>query len=101
MELSKILLYNSAMHPPMHEDLECWVSFRKFVNRNVHIKGIVKHWLFNTIVAILIVLGAINAIFVLFPRWGWSEVLDKVFVWIFFVEIVLRIIGIGPSKFFS
>ena len=101
MELSKILLYNSAMRPPTHDDWQCWLRFRKYINRNWHLKTTVKHWLFDTVVAVLIVLGAANVLICLFEGYQWSCILDKVIVYIFLVEIVLRIVGISPTKFFA
>ena len=32
MELSKILLYNSAMYPPTYDDITAWIDFRKYMN---------------------------------------------------------------------
>ena len=66
MELSKILIFNSAMHPPLHQDIPAWVTLRAFLNRHLHLKDIVKHFLFDTIVALLILLAAINSLFLLF-----------------------------------
>lgn len=46
MQLSKILLENSAMLPPTFQDLEIWISFRRFMNKRFHLKEIVKHFVF-------------------------------------------------------
>ena len=32
MQLSKIILNNSVMFPPMFDDIEAWLAFRKFIN---------------------------------------------------------------------
>jgi len=101
MELSKILLYNSAMRPPTHDDLRCWIRFRKWINRKWHLKKIVKHWLFDTVVAVLIVIGAVNVLFCLFPGYSWACAIDKVFVYLYLAELILRIVGISPTKFFA
>lgn len=68
MELSKILLYNSAMYPPTYDDLAAWISFRKYMNEHFHIKKLVKHWLFNLVIGIGIVIAAINSIFYVFTN---------------------------------
>ena len=46
MQISKILLENEAMLPPSYDDVKLWIDFRKFVNRNLHLKAIVKDWKF-------------------------------------------------------
>lgn len=66
MQLSKLLLENSAMLPPSFDDIECWVSFRKYMNNHFHLKTIVKHWIFELVVAVIIILSFVNAIFFMF-----------------------------------
>lgn len=46
MQLSKILLENSALLPPTFNDLEQWIAFRKWCNTRIYLKDMVKHWVF-------------------------------------------------------
>jgi hypothetical protein len=52
-------------------------------------------------VVLLTVLGAANALLVLFTPWAWPQVVDGVLVWLFLGEILLRVVGVGPFRFFS
>lgn len=66
MQLTKLMLENSAMLPPSFDDLEGWVKFRKYMNKNLHLKTIVKHWGFELTVSVIIILSFINAIFLMY-----------------------------------
>lgn len=101
MELSKILVYNSAMYPPAYDDIPAWITFRKWVNTNLHLKSIVKHWLFDAVIAVLIVACAVNSLFYIFTDSTLTNIFDSIFIWLFFTELIIRIVGIGPDKFFS
>lgn len=101
MELSKILIYNSAMYPPMYEDVTAWITFRNFVNDSINLKAIVKHWLFDTITAIAILFCAVNSIFYIFTDSTLAYIFDSIFIWLFLAELIIRVIGIGPEKFFA
>jgi len=84
------------MVPPEFDDLESWVKFREFLNQRLHLKRIVKHWGFELAVSIVIILSFINAIFFMFSYTRLIEIFDNIFVWIFFAELVIRIVAIGP-----
>ncbi len=94
------MLENSAMLPPSFDDVEIWVKFRKFLNTKLRLKTIVKHWVFELIVALIIILSFINAIFLMFSYTKLLEIFDSVFIWIFFVELIIRIVAYGPEVFF-
>lgn len=96
MQLSKILLENSVMLPPNFEDIHIWIAFRSWCNRKLHLKSIVRHWIFELIVSIIIILSFVNAIFLMFYDSRLSITFDAIFVWIFFAELLIRILAIGP-----
>lgn len=89
------------MYPPPYEDIPAWVSFRIWINQTIHLKAIVKHWLFDTIVAVIIVLCAVNSIFFIFTDSKLASIFDSICIWLFLAELIMRIIGIGPTKFFA
>lgn len=66
IQLSKIILENKAMTPPKYDDLEWWINFRGFMNQTLRLKFLVKHWIFELIVSIIIILSFINAIFFIY-----------------------------------
>lgn len=83
MQLSKILLENSAMLPPDFEDIHTWIAFRRWCNTHLHLKVIVRHWIFELIVSIIIILSFVNAIFLMFFHSSLSLTFDVIFVWVF------------------
>ena len=85
------------MYPPAFDDIQLWLSFRKKVNQTIHLKAIVKHWFFEIILAVVIVLGAINSVFLMYnPDSTLLYIFDSVFVWVYFAELLVRIVGVGP-----
>jgi L-cystine uptake protein TcyP (sodium:dicarboxylate symporter family) len=52
--------------------------------------------LFDTIVAVLIVVCAVNSIFHIFTDSKLAQIFDTFFIWLFLGELIVRIIGIGP-----
>jgi hypothetical protein len=101
MQLSKILLENSAMLPPDFDDIESWVKLRKYVNEKFHLKEKVKHWGYELIVSIIVILSSVNAAFVLFDESRFVDLIDNFFIWLFFVELCIRILALGPENFFA
>jgi hypothetical protein len=100
MQLAKILLDNEAMLPPRFDDLELWLQFRRFLNEQLCLKFIVHHWIFELSISIIIILSFINAIFFMFDYSKLVETFDSIFIWIFLVELIVRIVAIGPENFF-
>ena len=89
------------MIPPAFDDVQIWVQFRDFMKHTLKIKLIVKHWIFELVVSILIICTFINVIFLVYDVFTISKTLDDISVWIFVVELLFRIIGIGPENFFA
>lgn len=96
MQLSKIILSNKVMTPPTFDDIEAWVKFRKFFNVQLQLKAIVRHWIFELGISIIIILSFINAIFFIYNYSKLVETFDSIFIWIFVAELLLRVIAIGP-----
>ena len=101
MKLSKILLENSAMLPPSFDDLEIWMDFRKFLIAKFRIKDIVQHLAFEIITSIIIILSTINAVFYIYKTSPFVDFVDSFFIWLFLIELILRILAAGPEVFFS
>ena len=101
MGIGRIILENSAMMPPMFDDVQTWVKLRKFVNKTFKLKDIVKHWIFELIISILIIASFVNAILYSFQSWPVTIILDDIFVWIFVVELLMRVLAFGPETFFA
>jgi voltage-gated sodium channel len=70
------------------------------MNKNLRLKTIVKHWAFELAVALIIILSFINAIFFMYRYTPLLETFDNIFIWIFFVELIIRIVAYGPEMFF-
>lgn len=101
MQLSKIILENKAMTPPAFDDLEFWIKFRRWINEHFYFKEITQHWLFEFIVTIIILLSFVNALYYIYDYSRLVSIFDSIFVWIFFTELLIRIIGVGPENFFA
>lgn len=85
MQLSKIILENSAMLPPDFDDIKSWVKLRRYVNEKFHLKEKVRHWGYELIVSIIVILSSLNAAFVLFDESQFVDIIDNFFIWLFFV----------------
>lgn len=83
------------MFPPKYDDIQLWISFRRFINDNLHLKDIVQHWLFDSIVSFLTLLCAVNALIYLFHRHTITHIFDTIFIWLFLAELIIRIIALG------
>ena len=101
MQLSKLILNNSILYPPAFDDWQPWLNFRRFLNATFRLKDAVTHPVFAWVVNIYILLCCINAIVLLSTGLHILRVIDSVFVWLFFAEIVLRVLAVGPENFFS
>lgn len=88
------------MLPPHFDDLEPWLQFRRYVNDQLYLKQILRHWIFDLTVSIIIILSFINAIFFMFAHTTLTETFDSIFIWTFVVELLIRILAIGPENFF-
>jgi voltage-gated sodium channel len=88
------------MLPPRFEDIELWLRFRKYVNEQLRLKEMVRHWVFEVVISAVIVLSFINAIFFMFHYSPLVETFDSIFIWVFFVELLLRVVAFGPENFF-
>lgn len=96
MQLSKLILNNSILYPPSFDDWQAWLNFRNFINNTLRLKDIITHPIFEWAVNIYIVLCCINAIILLSTNFHVARVIDSIFVWLFFAEIIIKIIGLGP-----
>lgn len=89
------------MYPPLFDDWAPWIDFRGWINDKIHLKAIVKHLAFDVVTSIIIILAAINSIYFISTDSSLFSTFDDIFIWLFFAEIVLRIVGIGPEKYFN
>ena len=96
MQLSKIILENRAMMPPNFDDIQAWIRFRMFCKERLHLKSIVHHWIFEATVSIIIILSFINSLYYSFNYTDLVDIFDTIFIWVFVVELIIRIIAIGP-----
>ena len=87
---------NSALLPPALDDFTPWVSFRKYINERLYFKQIASTWVFELIVSILILLAFINSVFYMSNPTDLVQIFDKIFAWLFFIELLIRIIAFGP-----
>lgn len=83
------------MYPPKFNDVECWISFRYWLNSTFYIKELVSHKVFQLIITIFIVLGFANSIVLIYSPSDLVQSFDYVFISIFMLELALRIIGLG------
>jgi uncharacterized membrane protein YagU involved in acid resistance len=66
------------------------------VNSAINLKEIVNHWVFKLVVAIYTTLCCVNALILLYQGYYACKVIDQVFIWLFVLEIFLKIVGDGP-----
>lgn len=67
----------------------------------MHLKAMVRHWIFELGISIIIILSFINSIFFIYSYSPLVETFDSIFIWIFASELVMRVVAIGPENFFS
>jgi hypothetical protein len=71
------------------------------INNSIHLKNIVNHWIFQLVVSIYTILCCVNALILLYKAYHVCQIIDYVFIWLFVVEILLKILGNGPEVYFS
>jgi hypothetical protein len=79
MQLCKILTKNSHMFPPQHDDFKPWVAFRKFINNQINLKGLVTSWGYKLVNNLIVILAIINCIAIFATKLQSLYVLDFVF----------------------
>jgi hypothetical protein len=89
------------MYPPLFEDWQFWLNFRGWVNSTIYLKSIVSHLAFDIVTAIFTILAATNSLYFMATDSPLSKTFDSIFIWLFFTELVLKIVGLGPEKFFN
>ena len=87
------------MLPPAFKDIELWEKLRQWTNEH-GLKRAVKSMWFELLIAILITLSIVNALYLLFGPSRLTEIFDGVFVWVFGVELLVRFVAVGPENYF-
>ncbi len=52
--------------------------------------------MFDAVVSFITLLCCVNAIIYLFHGYNLTKIFDSIFIWLFFAELMVRIIAIGP-----
>ena len=61
----------------------------------------VEHWAFELVVSLNILLSAVNAIYFLYYSTSLVVLFDDFFIWLFCVEILVRMAAMGPEVYLS
>ena len=101
MQLGNVLQENTSLHPPSLSDFPKWISFRKWMNNHLKITIIVQSFPYQLINSLLIIAGTANAIALLSTENKICGMVDNGFANIFMIELIIRIIAIGPENFFN
>lgn len=95
MQLCKILHANEGMLPPKFGDWQVWVRFQSWLDFQLHLKHKIESRAFSIVTIIIIVLTFVNSCSFLFTRMNIFAILDDIFMIIFCVEIILKMLGLG------
>jgi len=101
MQLGNVLQENTSLHTPLLSDFPKWISFRKWMNNQLKINTIVQSFPYQLINSLLIIAGTANAIALLSTENKICGMVDNGFANIFMIELIIRIIAIGPENFFN
>lgn len=85
----------------MFEDWPPWINFRTSINEKIHLKTIVTDVRFKIAISIFIIFTICNCILYVYSLSPVFSVIDNIVTALFFIEIVIKIIGIGPENFFK
>lgn len=85
MQLGRILQQNSNLRPPFLSDWPQWIAFRTYFNEKLKLKRIIESTLFKLVSALLILVAFLNASLCLFTTNSAYELIDQVFINIFFI----------------
>ena len=96
MQLGRILQENSNLRPPLLSDVECWVGFRRYIDREWSIKGKMQTTCYRIIAAMLVMLAFINAVMFLSSNAESFRIIDLIFTNLFLLELALEFIAVGP-----
>lgn len=101
MQLCKILQSNSSMLPPRFYDWERWVEFRRIINRKFKLKQIVLSQTFKIVIGVIILITTTNSLLSIYTPYHAFDVIDDILIIFYVVEIVIKIVGLGPENFFA
>ena len=102
MHLGKILMHNAKRLPPKFYDFSFWTRVKDCLNDTMYLEAIITHWIFELIMAILILLSFINTVFLVFMNYGSVvEAFDYILLGIFGLEIIVRMMAVTPAEFFE
>lgn len=101
MQLCKILQADNSMLPPQFHDWDRWLLFRRYVNEKFKLKEILQSDECKIAVAILILITFVNSLLSIYTSHKVFDIIDDFLILIYVVEILLKIIGIGPENFFK
>lgn len=89
------------MMPPQFNDWKLWIQFRENIIKLTSIDEIVKTWVYQFISNLIVILTFFNCIAYIITLNSVLAVIDNVLLWIFVIEIIIRIVGLGPQNFFE
>lgn len=83
------------------DDWACWISIRSTINHCFKFDKIVPTDAFHLLVGFLTLGAFMNALFVLYFTQNnkISIMIDIIFTYVFVLELVMKIIGVGPENF--
>lgn len=97
IQLCKVMHGNRSMLPPTYIEFPLWNKFRNLINEKIGIKDMVRDHKFSTMVSILTLLSIINCT-LLFYHNKFTAIwylLDRIFTYLFLVEVLIKILGQG------
>lgn len=101
MQLGRILQENSNLRPPLLTDWPTWISFRKLINSKCKLRELVNTSGFKFLSSLIVIGGFSNAFLFLYYGNPINGSIDNIFANIFMVELLLKIIAIGPECYFG
>ena len=87
------------MYPPAFDDWQPYIKFRKFLKKKLYIRKVVNSIYFHCVI-ITITLANIMVIIVSSSKESWNNLMvEVVFVMLFLIEIIIKLLGHGFERF--
>ena len=101
IQLGRALQENPNLKTPLFSDSESWIHFRQWVNSLISLKKYLTGKLLPLVLAFIAFITSINALYFLYSSSSLSGTLNHVLAYINLLDIIIKLIGIGPEEYFN
>jgi hypothetical protein len=96
MQICKIINSHRSLYPPIFNDWEPWIKFRRYINQEYGLKDFFFSPGYKIFGSIFILFAIINCLLNIFTSVRVFYIIDIIVALVFLLELILKLIAIGP-----